>query len=103
MIKVPLLMHVLIVVCHASHVKALKLIIYSSGQSVLWDQRAIAYPLFLIPKNIYHAPLIQCTGHDSSRVFLVLQPCLHFCRWVLPQQHHPLWHVMVRMGNKIDA
>ena len=31
-------------------VKAWKLIIYSSGQLVLWDQRAIAYSLFLNPK-----------------------------------------------------
>ena len=40
-------MHVLIVVCPVPHVEALKLIIYSGSQSVLFDQRAIAYPLFL--------------------------------------------------------
>ena len=38
------------VVCHMPHVKALKLILYSTGQFVLWDQRAIAYSLFLNPK-----------------------------------------------------
>ena len=38
------------VVCHIPHVEALKLIIYCSGQSVLLDQRAIAYPLFLSQK-----------------------------------------------------
>ena len=43
-------MHVPFVVCHVLHVEALKLIIYSNGQSVLWDQRAIAHPLFLNPK-----------------------------------------------------
>ena len=45
-------MHVPVVVYHVPHVEvliitcvSLKLIAYSSGQSVLWDQRAIAYPL----------------------------------------------------------
>ena len=33
-----------------AHVEALKLIIYFSGQSVPWDPRAIAYPLFLSTK-----------------------------------------------------
>ena len=33
------------------HVETLKLIVYSSGQSVLWDQRAIAYPCSSITKN----------------------------------------------------
>ena len=48
------LMHVPFVVCHMPHVEvliitcvSLKLLIYSSGQSVLWDQRAIVYPLLL--------------------------------------------------------
>ena len=39
------------VVCHMPHVEVLKLMIYSSSQSVLWDQRAIAYPLFHNPKT----------------------------------------------------
>ena len=43
-------MHVPFVVCYVPHVGALKLVIYSSGQSVLWDQRAIAYSLFLYQK-----------------------------------------------------
>ena len=41
------LMHVPFEVCHVPHVQALKLIIYSSCQSPLWDQRAIAFSLFL--------------------------------------------------------
>ena len=48
-------------------------------------------------------PLIQCVGHDSCRVLLVFQPCLHFCRWVLPLHHHPLWHVTKRLGYKVGA
>ena len=43
-------MYVPFVVCHMSHAEALKLIIYSIGQSLLWDQRAVAHPLFLNPK-----------------------------------------------------
>ena len=38
------------VVCHMLHVEALKLIIYSSSQSLLWAQRTVAYPLFLNSK-----------------------------------------------------
>ena len=53
------LMHVPFVVCHIPHVEvliitciSLKLIIHSSDQSVLLDQRAIAYPLLLNQKEI---------------------------------------------------
>ena len=35
------------------HVEALTLVIYSSGQSVLLDQRVIAYPLFLNKKGCH--------------------------------------------------
>ena len=38
------------VVCCTPHIEALKLMIHSSGQSVLQDQMAIFYPLFLNPK-----------------------------------------------------
>ena len=48
-------MHVPFVVCDVLHVEALKLIIYSSGQSMLWDQRAIAYLLLFNPKKCCHA------------------------------------------------
>ena len=34
---------------------SLKLITYSSGQSVLWNQRAIAYPLHSSIQNSCHA------------------------------------------------
>ena len=48
-------MHIPFVVCHLPHVEALKLIVYSSGQSVQWDQRAIAYPLLLnLIKAVMH-------------------------------------------------
>ena len=43
------------VVCHMPHVEALKLNVYSSGQSVLWDQRGIAYSLLHNPENSCHA------------------------------------------------
>ena len=43
------------VVCCMPHDEALKLIVYCSGQSVLWNHRAIAYPLLLNPKNSCHA------------------------------------------------
>ena len=42
------------VIYHVPHVEALKLIVYFSGQSVLWDQRVITYPLCL-NKNSCHA------------------------------------------------
>ena len=45
------LIHVPLVVCHVPHVEALKLIIYSRSQSVLWDQRAIVPET----KNCCHA------------------------------------------------
>ena len=38
------------VVCRVPHVEALKLIIYSSGQSILWNQRVNAYQFFLNTK-----------------------------------------------------
>ena len=38
------------VVCFMPHLEALKLVIYSSGQCVMWDQSAIVYSLFLNPK-----------------------------------------------------
>ena len=61
-------MHVPSVVCHMPHVEvfiitcvSLKLIVYSSGQSVLWDKRAIAYQLCLsIQKQL------SCTGQILS-------------------------------------
>ena len=54
-------------VCHMPHVEALKLIIYSSGQSVPWDQRAIAYPLFLNQKqNSCHALVRYLVLHEPS-------------------------------------
>ena len=40
-------MHVPFVVYHVPHVEVMELINYSSGQSVLWDQRAITYTLLL--------------------------------------------------------
>ena len=51
------MMFVLFVVCYMPHVEmltitcvSLKLLAYPSGQSVQWDQRVIAYPLFLNPE-----------------------------------------------------
>ena len=51
-IQVQSLMYAPFVVCCMPHVEALKLIIFSSGQSVLWDQRAITYPVFLSKKIV---------------------------------------------------
>ena len=71
-------MHVPFVECHMPHVEAMKLIIYSSGKSVLWDQRAITYSLLLNPKiavmhwsdpksynepfvlSLMHVPFVAC-------------------------------------------
>ena len=38
-----------------------------------------------------------------SEFFWVLQPCLCFCRWVLPLHNHTLWHVAMRLGNRVGA
>ena len=63
----------------------------------------------LLPKQVAYnnslalQPPVPCAGHDSCRVLWVLQPCLPICRWVLSLHHHPLWHVMKRLGNKVVA
>ena len=70
------LMHVPFVVCHMPHVEvliimcvSLKLIVYSSGPSVLWDQRAIAYPLLLNQKI---AVLHQSEPKSYNKPFVLL-------------------------------
>ena len=68
-------MCVSLILCCMSHVEALTLIIYSGGQSVLWDQRAISYPLFLSPKI--------AVMHWSDTKSLQQAMCVYHIPWIL--------------------
>ena len=74
-VEVQLLMHPFVLCC-MPHVEvliitcvSLKLIIYLSGQSVLWDQRAIACPLLLNQKI---AVMYQSEPESHNKLFVLL-------------------------------